>query len=199
MRTVVLSAICVAFVIGGLAQAQNSTGLPAVRQSSSLAPVATDAGEDAADDTTPATPQPFTEHVLNWLGHFHVILVHFPIALILAAAMAEVLSLLLRQPNLTSTARFCVLLGAAGAVAATVLGWFAASEESASETLTLHRWTGTGAAGLVVILAIVALADARRDRRSWLFRVLLLTAAVIVGIAGHFGGQLVHGTGFLDW
>jgi len=139
------------------------------------------------------------EHVLIWLGHFHVILVHFPIALILAAAIAELLSLLLRQPNLTSTARFCVFLGAAGTVVATVLGWFAASEESASETLTLHRWTGTGAAGLAVILAIVAFAGARRGRHRWMFRVLLLASAVIVGIAAHFGGQLVHGTGFLDW
>jgi hypothetical protein len=92
-----------------------------------------------------------------------------------------------------------VFAGTAGAVAATVLGWFAASEESASETLTLHRWTGTGAAGLAVILAIVALADARRARRGWLFRALLLASAMIVGIAAHFGGQLVHGTGFLDW
>jgi uncharacterized membrane protein len=191
--------MCVVILIGGVVQAQISPQLLAASKSPREASATADAGEDAADSATPATPQPFTEHVLNWLGHFHVILVHFPIALILAAAMAEILSLLLQRPALTSTARFCVFAGTAGAVAATVLGWFAASEESASETLTLHRWTGTGAAGLAVILAIVALADARRARRGWLFRALLLASAMIVGIAAHFGGQLVHGTGFLDW
>ncbi len=66
---------------------------------------------------------PFFEHLLGWLGKFHVLVVHFPIALLVVAAVGELWSLCcgIRKP--APAVRFCVLFAAAGAAAAVTLGW----------------------------------------------------------------------------
>src|SRR5262249_13935964 len=66
------------------------------------------------------------------LSAFHILVVHFPIALLISAALAELLSTWRGTRVPSPTVRFCVLLGAAGAVAAAALGW-------------LHAWNGYGA------------------------------------------------------
>ena len=82
-----------------------------------------------ADEGEPAgRPYPsLLTHLVGWLGRFHVLVVHFPIALLVAAAVREGWSwwLGLRMP--TPAVRFCVLLGAAGATVGAVLGWLEAT------------------------------------------------------------------------
>jgi uncharacterized membrane protein len=153
----------------------------------------------AADETT----QPFSEHLLRWLGKFHVAIVHFPIALLVVAAVVEVWSLFRRNRETRGAVRLCVLFAAAGAAAATALGWLEAAfggyTGSASQTLTLHRWTGTSAGLLAVIVAALSELEARRGVRTPLFRVTLLMAALLVGVAGHLGGILVYGDSYFNW
>jgi hypothetical protein len=61
-----------------------------------------------------------------------------------------------------------------------------------------HRWIGTTA---MVATIGAALATADDDDQSlrvrWLFRVALLWAAALVGVAGHLGATLVWGADFL--
>jgi uncharacterized membrane protein len=94
-----------------------------------------------------------------------------------------------------------VLLGTAGAVSAAGLGWLDASFNGydAGQLLTLHRWLGTGAAACAVAVALLSEMDARRGVRSVRFRVLLLVGALLVGLAGHFGGALVYGPDYFNW
>jgi uncharacterized membrane protein len=143
------------------------------------------------------------EHLLDWLGRFHVVVVHFPIALLVVAAAGELLSWRRDTSRPAPAVHFCVLFAAAGAAAATTLGWlhadFGAYAGSSSQTLTLHRWTSTTAGVLAIGVAILSERDARRGLRGPLFRILLLTGAVLVGVAGHLGGTLVHGDRYFDW
>lgn len=142
-------------------------------------------------------------HLLGWLGRFHVLLVHFPIALLIVAAVGEGWSWWLGLRTPTPAVRFCVLLGAAGAVAGAVLGWLEATfggyAEASSGVLDLHRWVGTTTAVVAIGLALLSEADARRGARSPLCRSTLFLAAFLVSAAGHLGGTLVHGTGHFDW
>jgi hypothetical protein len=145
---------------------------------------------------------PFAVRLLLWLGKFHVATVHFPIALLLAAAVAELWALGrgIRIP--LPAVRFCVLLGAAGAAAAVVLGWLLAwggYGASSPRRLALHRWLGTAAGLLALGLAVLSEVDARSGKRRRPFQVLLFLGAVLVGITGHLGGVLVHGEDFFDW
>ena len=60
----------------------------------------------------------------GWLGRFHPAMVHFPIGLLVSAALAEALFLVTGRTLFDSAGRVCVSFGALGAVPAATLGWF---------------------------------------------------------------------------
>jgi uncharacterized membrane protein len=163
-------------------------------------PSAMPTGTDVA---TEALVRPFSEHLLGWVGKFHVLVVHFPIALLVVAAAGELWSWWrgFRVPD--PAVRFCVLFGAMGAVAGAALGWlhaaFSGYAASSSQALTLHRWIGTVAGVLAVGVALLSEVDARRGVRSPLFRIMLFLCALLVSAAGHLGGTLVYGESYFNW
>jgi uncharacterized membrane protein len=132
-------------------------------------------------------------------GRFHPLLVHFPIALVLIAAVAELLYLSTQFPEWHTVAVANIRAGAAFAVASAGAGWLLASSRivEASPALEWHRWLGvTGAVAAVA----AALATSEMDRppmRLWLYRIALFWAAALVAVAGHFGALLVWGADFL--
>jgi uncharacterized membrane protein len=149
----------------------------------------------------PTTPSA-AGRLLRWIGKFHLLIVHFPIALLVAAAAGEFWCLARRIRTPTPAVRFAVLLGAAAALPAAVLGWLYALDgagASAPNVLALHRWIGTATALWAVVTAVCSELDARRGCRSWHVRILLFGAALFVGLSAHFGGILVHGEDFFDW
>src|SRR5439155_19685227 len=109
---------------------------------------------------------------------------HFPIALLTAAAVAELLRMATSNPAFDAISRYCVWFGTLTAVVAGVLGWFLGGFRltDASWVLMTHRWLGTStvaSAGLVLVLSEVSRRPDRRRTRLW-FRVTLLVAAVLV-------------------
>jgi uncharacterized membrane protein len=150
-----------------------------------------------------AAELPYFEHLLTWLGKFHMVVVHFPIALLIVAAIGELWACCcgIRLP--TPAVRFCVLCAAAGAVAATGLGWLHAAYSdyaaSSSPALFLHRWTGTTAGAVALAVALLSERDARRGKRSSSFRIVLFAGALLVAVAAHLGGTLVYGENFFNW
>jgi hypothetical protein len=96
--------------------------------------------------------------------------------------------------------RACIVLGAASAVVAAGLGWIHASftQGEPERLLFLHRWLGTAAAALAVIVAGLSEWDARLGRRRVFVRGMILLAAALIGLAGHFGGLLVYGNQYLS-
>jgi mono/diheme cytochrome c family protein len=69
-------------------------------------------------------PRGFIPKLIGWLGKFHSPVVHFPIALLTAAAVAELLRLVTGQPAFDAASCYCVWFGALSAAVAGVLGWF---------------------------------------------------------------------------
>jgi Planctomycete cytochrome C len=149
----------------------------------------------------PAAAPPGT-HFLHWLGKFHLLVLHFPIALLLAAAAAEGWSLARKSPVPAPAVRFCVLLGATSVVTTVALEWLHALGGHGAgmpRLLSLHRWLGTAAGLWVVATAFFSEQDARRGVRSRRTRGLLFVGALLIGLTAHFGGILVHGQDFFDW
>src|SRR5258708_38395293 len=81
-------------------------------------------------------------------GRLHPLLVHFPIALVLIAALAELAFLATRFRTWRTVAVTNLRAGAAFAVAAAGAGWLLASSHivEASPVLEWHRWLGLIAA-----------------------------------------------------
>ena len=145
-------------------------------------------------------------HFLRYVGAFHPIAVHFPIALLMVAAIMEGISAW-RRDNSTFglVVSINLHLGTVAALVAAVLGWADAAtmgvEPDLKPILFWHRWLGTGVAlGFSVILVLWYWQRAMPDgKRVWLYRVSLWLGAVLVGITGHLGGILVYGIDYLSW
>jgi uncharacterized membrane protein/mono/diheme cytochrome c family protein len=172
-----------------------AAGAPSVSTEASAPPPTTKAAE-------PVPAPSATKHLLHWLGKFHVMVVHFPIALLLAAAAGEAWSAWRRKGQPAPAVHFCVLLGAISAVVSAVLGWLHAASGYGLDSpviLAWHRNFGTATAIASVILAVLSEIESRRGTRSWWFRLLLLLVALLVAVAGYFGGRLVYGDDFFSW
>jgi uncharacterized membrane protein len=132
-------------------------------------------------------------------GRFHPLLVHFPIALVLIAAVAELIFLTTRFPEWHMVAVANIRAGAAFAVVSAGAGWILASSRmvEASQGLEWHRYLGLMAALATVAAALATGEIDRPPRRLWLYRIALFSAAGLVGVAGHFGAVLVWGADFL--
>ncbi len=145
---------------------------------------------------------------LEWIGKFHLLILHFPIALAVAAAFREAWLMWCgwRRPNSSRASaeedvHFCLLAAALFVVPTTITGWLHALDGSGASqpgTLLLHRWLGTLACVFVVAAAVLAEMDMHTGGRRLLTRALIFVAALTVGVTGHFGGLMVHGADYFS-
>ena len=134
------------------------------------------------------------------IGRLHPLVVHFPIALILVAAAAELVAMGTHLPAWRTIAVANARAGAVFAAGSAVAGWLLASSRivEASPSLEWHRWLGTSAAIAAIGVALTTVGvDDRSPRLLWVYRLTLFWAAALVGVAGHFGAVLVWGPDFL--
>jgi len=166
----------------------------------------TEPGDTEPGDTEPgeagepagSPPAELARDPLLMAGRFHVMVVHFPIALIVVALLGELLAMVTRAKALDAAVRFCVFVGALAAAASAGLGWLLAEYgRYQGEDVTYHRWLGVATAALALVTAILAVRWIRKAPEGrWAFRFSLLLTALTVGVTGHFGGILVYGR---DW
>ena len=163
---------------------------------------------DHNDKLPELPPGAIPSRVFRAIGYFHPAVIHFPIALLSLAGLSLIASLVFGQ-GAVRFAYACLWLGALGAVVSAVMGWsFAdirgfspwttmigreATEEQTNEFF--HRWLGTFTAIASIIVAIMAFRDRKPDgtRPGKAWRIGTLILAVLVGIVGHQGGELVYG------
>src|SRR3954454_14271320 len=136
------------------------------------------------------------------LGRTHVLIVHFPIALLMVGGAVEFWSALRRKASLSPVGVTCIILGAVSAALASAAGYVHAAFSSfgaeSRTTLLAHQSFGIVTAGLA-LLALLPLIFHREARRSPLriYRAGAIAAALLVIVTGHFGGTLTHGSGYL--
>jgi mono/diheme cytochrome c family protein len=167
------------------------------------APPARDTSEDATGRGTGSEVFDVVRRASGVAGRLHLLFLHFPIALLVAAAVGELWSAARPGTEPGPAVRFCVAGGAAAAVIAAVLGWvYAAAGHGAGmpDQLAWHRWLGTAAAGWSVATSLMIERDFRRGKHNRsVQQLMVLVGAFLVGATGHFGGAMVHGDLFSDW
>jgi uncharacterized membrane protein/mono/diheme cytochrome c family protein len=142
------------------------------------------------------------DRLIRWLGKFHLLLLHLPIALVLTAGAAELWSIWQRDSRPSEVVRFCLWLGVLAAIPTATFGWIFAAAGNGAESpqlLLAHRLLGTTAAFWFGITALASERDARRQQRSKRFRLLLIAGILITAITAHLGGLLVHGEQFFTY
>ena len=139
--------------------------------------------------------------LLAWVGRFHPAIIHFPIALLCAAAMAEILLAVTGRSLFRDAVRFCVWGGALGAVGAGLLGWLFGGFRIVDEEwlMTSHRWLGTSTAAWAILTLALSERVARSTAPRGGFRAALCVGAALVAATGFLGGSLVYGIDHYAW
>jgi len=137
---------------------------------------------------------------MAFIGRFHPLLIHFPIALVIAAAMAEIAAMVTADERWRTVAVGNVRVGAAFALLAAIAGWRLAHapEMEVSRLLEWHRWLGTVSAGAALAAALATGGVRGRSvQMVRIYRMALFAAGMLVAATGHLGGLLVWGANFL--
>jgi uncharacterized membrane protein len=133
---------------------------------------------------------------LQVIGRLHPMVLHFPIVLIVAYALCRWLTPKEGTPAADWLRPFGdrLLLWAAFAAVVTALAGILLSRETAYEGSAIgwHKWTGT-----LTSLALLALLLGKDVTAIGNQRWIAILPLAIVIIAGHLGGDLTHGTGYV--
>lgn len=142
-------------------------------------------------------------NVVKWIGKFHPPTVQFPIALLVAAAAAEVLFIIIGKPQFEHAGWFCLAFGMVTAIAAAILGWCFGGFHviDADWLLTTHRWLGTSTVAWAVMLGWLGYKTLRSGGPKWRlrYRIALFIGAALVSATGFFGGALIYGLDHYAW
>jgi len=133
---------------------------------------------------------------LQFVGHFHPLAVHWPIALLVLVPLLELAGRNRHFPNLLYSVDFILGAATVGAIVAAFLGWSLARSGSYSGVLvTQHMWSGI----LVVVGAWMCWwLRAPGESRFHLIYAFAMTATVgVVSFAGYRGSQLSQGENHL--
>lgn len=142
-----------------------------------------------------------TENSLGWLaaiGRFHLLFLHFPIALIVMTVVAEWLWIWFGNPLFTQAARFMILAAAIFAPITALLGLaFGYGQHYEGLSLDLyvwHRYFGLITAGLAILTAILRERYIREKSASVTsYYISLFLLFLSVSFTGAFGGSLTFG------
>lgn len=142
------------------------------------------------------------------MGYLHPAVVHFPIALLSLSGACVALSFLFGQ-RFIPFAYACLVIGAIGAVVSAIMGWSFADIRGLADWTTMlssnatekesneffHRWLGTLTAVAAVLVAWFGHRARQQDgtRPGYFWKIGALVLALLVGIVGHQGGELVYG------
>lgn len=130
-----------------------------------------------------------------FLGRFHPLVLHLPIGILAAVFVLELAAWRGKLKALQVAVPFLLKLAALTAFVSAALGYMLAkSGDYDPQLVDWHQWSG-----FALVVATVALLIVRqRDQATpAVYRGVLLTTAGLLGLTGHLGGSLTHGSGYL--
>jgi uncharacterized membrane protein len=138
---------------------------------------------------------------LDFLGAFHIVALHYPIGFVTGAFLLEAYNFLHPSNDLRRVNRLVLWLALGSGIAAAVFGLFRGwDDEFDVETVNLHRNLAFAMVGLTALALVTEILSARSPSSKGLlyaYRGFVLAAMITLIPAGHYGGNLTHGSEFL--
>jgi len=157
----------------------------------------------------------------GFMGRLHIVVLHLPIGLLIGAFAIEVLGFFKRSKGFDVAAAWLFVLGAVSSVPAVISGLLLATETTGTgqnafsilwagdeggvgETLGWHMWLGVVLMFAAIAAAVLKVMAVKRQwvedsavpaRGGWplsVARLALLFSMLLLPVAGHLGGNMVH-------
>ena len=133
----------------------------------------------------------------QFVGRFHLLTVHFPIALILLIPVLELAGRKGRLLHLSASVDFILVLATLSSLVAATLGWcLARSGGYSGRLVTQHMWGGISVAASCWLCWMLR-GYFRSPRLDLIYTVWLLVTVGLVSWTGYRGGQLSQGENHL--
>ena len=131
--------------------------------------------------------------IFLFAGRFHPLLVHLPIGMMVVLALLEIAAWFPRWQKANASAGFILAVAAPLAVITAACGWLLSLGGGYDPNLLFwHQWLG-----IVTALGCVVSAIFFRLGKHFAYHLSLFTTAAVLGVAGHLGGSLTHGSDYL--
>lgn len=183
------------------ANASSDTAASASVDNPADAPMAMAWPTDTGMAMTHEQPKAFGPRLVSWLGAWHTAVIHFPIALLLTAALLEAAAASRKTPVYSAGNKLLLGLATIGGFAAAALGWANAGLPGGTEgtTLSLHRWIGTLIPFVYLLLwRLKRPAETAADKSGPpVYGIVLSVAVIIILLQAYLGGEVTHGAGHM--
>ena len=130
----------------------------------------------------------------EFFGHFHVILVHLPIGILLLACLFQWLETRPKFASLHTATTIALMIGMICAILSALTGYLLSFSGDYDEGLVItHQWFG-------ISVAAVSIAMFYYHSKSAPFKTkvsISILLFVLIIITGHLGGSLTHGSDYL--
>lgn len=132
--------------------------------------------------------------ILEFVGHFHPLLVHLPIGILLTAIFLQWLSGRESYRSYAYVVPVVLLMGVVAAFLSCITGWLLSlTDDYDHDLVSWHMWMGISVA-FVSLLLYAKTVNPRFGINRKLLTLILLTLIIVTG---HLGGSLTHGSDYL--
>jgi uncharacterized membrane protein/mono/diheme cytochrome c family protein len=134
----------------------------------------------------------FLLNISGFIAHFHPVLVHLPIGILLIAALFQLLSRKEKFHSLTVAVGIALFWGMISAIVSCISGFLLSRSDDYDESLiSKHQWFGIS----VSVSSIIAYYLSKKNSKYTKWVTALMTLLII--ITGHLGGSITHGSDYL--
>lgn len=131
--------------------------------------------------------------ITEFIGHFHPLIVHLPIGILLIGLLLQWLSFKEKYNISTEVIKVVMLAGAVSAVFSCITGYMlSVSGEYDKTIINLHMWMGIAVAVVSILMYL------QLNNYFYIsYKLLSIGLLILVMLTGHLGGSLTHGSDYL--
>ena len=133
-------------------------------------------------------------YIIEFIGHFHPLLVHLQICILFIALILQWMSRKEKYTPLSVAVPVILLAGSIAAFTSCITGYLLSISDDYDKSLvSWHMWMGIG----VTLVSLMLYAKEKNPLFAIDKRILSLGLLLLLMITGHMGGSLTHGSDYL--